>query len=657
MRARKTGRAPNSRRVCADTGGTFTDVVELRRGRVRVHKVLSTPEAPEQAVLAGLARLGGAEAGGRLVHGTTVGLNAVLTGNGARVALVTNAGFEDLIEIGRQERPELYALAVGTRPTLVPRDLRFGIHERRLASGKLRNKATRDELRKLVTRLQRARVDAIAVCLLHSYAFPEDEARVARAFRSTGIPVTCSSHLLRRHREFERFSTTLMNAFIQPTVSQYLERLEQGAAPMQVHLLRNEGGSLPIGQARTEPVRTILSGPAGGAAAAGFWARLAGFDRAVGFDMGGTSADVALCADDTAVEDEARLGPHVLALPSVPLTSVGCGGGSLAFRDRGGALRVGPESAGADPGPACYGRGTQATVTDAHLVLGRLPARLLGGVFELQPDRARQAIAKLARALGLDVETTARGILDIADLQMARPLRAFTVGRGVDPADVCLVAFGGAGGLHAVRLASLVGFARVLVPPYPGVLSASGMLLARQVVETERASVVAADRAGLRRIAESARELANTIRADHPGATGVRVLAAMRYRGNNAEFWVDTKGNPSARFVEAFEQRFGFVQDLPIECLRLRGRATLEPSRERAVAKALCQGNANPSATVTPSTGATPFFDRAALSTNWRRGPFAITDYSGTTIVESGWRARREATGCIQIERALNTRA
>lgn len=645
--------APSARRVCVDTGGTFTDLIELDRGRLSVHKVVSTPSAPADAVLAALTHVGGGERGGRLVHGHTVGLNALLTGRGARVALVTNRGFEDLIEIGRQERPDIYALHVGPRPTLVPRALRFGIDERRLADGTLRSRASRDELTTLRTKLAHRRIDAIAICLLHSWAHPEDELRIARALRSLDKPLSLSSQLLRRHREFERFSTAIVNSFVLPCVGTYLDQLGAGAAPMDVQLVRNEGGTIRLDEVRNAPVRAIVSGPAGGAAGARFWAGEAGFERAVGFDMGGTSADVALCGGAATVEEETVLGSFPLALPSVPIASVGCGGGSIAYRDEGGALRVGPESAGADPGPACYGRGGEPTITDAHLALGRLPVwGLLGGGFPLHVDRAEAAVSRLAHELSLDVRATAAGILDIADLQMARPLRAFTLGRGVDPADVCLVAFGGAGGLHAARLAEHIGFREVLVPPHPGILSAAGMLLAREVHEEEQSLVVELDGMGIKSLLAGARSLLTQTQQRAPAPAKSReALAAVRYRGNNAEFWVPADRHACESFEAEFERRYGFRQDLPVECLRLRARLTLETDPRARVSKALAATQTTPTNDVatTLGPGGLPCRPRERTPRRWTKGPLAIVDYSGTTIVEEGWRVRRDELNCLRL--------
>ena len=660
---RKSGKIQSNRKVCVDTGGTFTDLISFDRGRVRITKLLSTPEQPDVAVLDGLRELGGPAPGGRLIHGNTVGLNAILTGRGAKIALVTNKGFEDLCEIARQDRPELYSLTVPPRPVLVERKLRFGISERRNADGRLQKRASRKELNELRERIRRSKANAIAVCLLHSYAHPQDEERIALALAPLGLPISLSAGLVRRHREYERFSTTLMNAFIQPVVSSYLNRLADAAAPMQLMLLRNEGGCMPLAEVLEQPVRTLLSGPAGGVLGARAWAKLCGFERAIGFDMGGTSADVALCAGDGDVEEQALFGGHSLALPSVPVASIGCGGGSIAFKDAGSALRVGPESAGADPGPACYGKGMLPTVTDAHLFLGRLPTwGLLGGSFALHPERSAKAIAKLAAALGLSSRRLAKGILDVADLQMARPIRKYSLGRGLDPAELALVAFGGAGGLHAVRLADLVGFRTVIVPPFPGLLSAVGMLMAQPVFEREVAYVRELSRRPDDELEARAVALLEETKtaADLP-ATEARTWAAVRYRGNNAEFWVPARRTAARLFEQEFEKRYGFRQELPIEILRLRARLSFERKPGKSLFNALGK-----TAMAVKNSSHT---DERRLTKGglfWRtrdevptvesgkslKGPVAILDYSGTTVVENAWQVRLHESAALILTRA-----
>ncbi|MEZ5989003.1 MAG: hydantoinase/oxoprolinase family protein [Planctomycetota bacterium] len=657
-------RRARSRLVCVDTGGTFTDLVVRDADGIRAHKVLSTPDAPERAVLEALDRVGGPGAGGRLVHGSTVGLNSVLTGRGARVALVTNAGFEDLLEVARQDRPELYARTVPPRPVLVPRERRFGVPERRHADGRLAGPVDGRALAAVAEAVAASGAESVAVCLLHSYAWPEDEERVAAALAGLGLPLSLSSRLRPRHREYERFSTAAIDAFVKPVVSRYLGRLAEAVAPMELHLVRNEGGSMPVADVLAEPVRAIWSGPAGGAMAVRYWSRVLGHERGIGFDMGGTSADVALCGDDRDVDEASALGPFALALPVVPLASVGTGGGSLAWRDDGGALRVGPDSAGADPGPACYGKGDLPTLSDAHLVLGRLPSwGLLGGSFPLDVDRAARALDRLGREVGLPRRRLAEGLLEIADLQMARPLRRYTLGRGLDPAELPLVAFGGAGGLHACRLARLCGFRHVVVPPHQGLLSAEGMLLASEVFEREEACVLELDRAGERELGRRGRVLLRDTRAALREARRrlprhrAEVLASLRYRGMNAEFLVRPGAGARGRFEDAFERRFGFRQRLPIEVLRLRARLVLDPGPRPELWELLASSLDEPSqgGARRPrrlGRGGLWWLERAEVPRGPSRavpGPLAVLDYAGTTIVEAGFEVFRHRSGALVL--------
>ncbi|PIE25606.1 MAG: hypothetical protein CSA62_00720 [Planctomycetota bacterium] len=655
--------AHKQRRICVDTGGTFTDIVDFDGQDLAIRKVLSTPSRPERAVLIGAKAGPSTAAEDQLLHGSTVGLNAVLTGQGARLALVCNAGFEDLIEIARQNRPELYARELPPRSVLVPRNLRFGINERRLASGEIEARASDEELKALRLRLKRARVEAIAICLLHAHEHPGDEERIAEALQPLGLPITCSASLLRRHREYERFSTAIIDAFIGPVVRSYLGRLQEGCAPMSLQLVRNEGGTLPVEDVLREPARTLFSGPAAGVIAARYWAKLVGRGPGIGFDMGGTSADVALCGSEAEFTSESELGGHALALPSFPIASVGTGGGSLAYCDAGGALRVGPESAGADPGPACYGRGTRPTVTDAHLFLGRLPSSgLLGGSFALQPQRSAEALEALGAELGMPKRRVAEGILELADLRMARPLRAFTLGRGLDPAECCLIAFGGAGGLHAARLADSVGFTVVIVPPHPGVLSAMGMLMTGAVQEFEEACIQAQERGPAISLARSAKELARRSKAETRKRFGpsqrCEVFACLRYRGQRSELWVPATTDAPQAFETAFEARFGFRQELEIESLRLRARLYFdEPDLdqlEAAFAREF-QGRRRKHKKQGRKALAKGGLDGLAREElplkRWVEGPLAILDYSGTTIVEEAWSVRLEKTGALRLER------
>src|SRR5271157_1555200 len=529
-------------RIGVDTGGTFTDCVTFDGSRVRVLKVFSTPDDAARAILEGARRLisGGDTTNGgsdrtagvsssealKIVHGTTVGTNTLLERRGARVALVTTAGFEDLIEIGRQARPRLYDFNVRRDPPLVPRALRWGVRERVGASGEVLIRTGLAELRRLRQRIRKSGAESIAVCFLFSFINPAHERAAKRELESLGLPVSVSHEILPEFREYERLSTVVINAYLAPKLGAYLGRLEEAMAadlprdlsgkPAQatsysrlptpdsrhrVVVMQSSGGITTAGRAAREPVRTILSGPAGGVVAAAYLAEQLGIARAISFDMGGTSTDVCLLAGPPRSTSETTLGGLPVAVPVLDVHSVGAGGGSLARLDAGGALRVGPESAGAEPGPACYGKGgNRPTVTDANLILGRLDAEcFLGGTFRLDVEAAEQAFASFRSTSAISAALAgpalsgrnrrrqrselqeslelAQGIIAVSNATMERALRVISVERGHDPRDFSLISFGGAGGLHAAALASSLGLAQVIVPSNPGAFSALGILL------------------------------------------------------------------------------------------------------------------------------------------------------------------------------------
>src|SRR5437588_5709937 len=496
-------------RVGVDTGGTFTDFVFEAEGELRIFKLASTPDDPSRAIIEGLRRIA-AETGSCLseievVHGTTVGTNALLQRRGARTALVTTAGFEDVIEIGRQARPELYNLNAVKPPSPVPAELRFGAPERISADGEVLEPLTGNAVRELIDKLRRVKVESIAVSLLFSFVRPEHEKKIAAAAAKLGVPLSISHRILPEYREYERTSTVIINAYLQPLMGRYLSRLTKPRFKFQVsgfklRVMQSSGGSISAAAAADEPVRTILSGPAGGVVGAMQSARAVGFENIITFDMGGTSTDVALCdRHGLRLTNEAIVAGLPVAVPMMDVHTVGAGGGSIARVDEGGSLRVGPESAGADPGPACYGKSFLATVTDAHVVLGHFPgAALLGGEFKLDEKRAREALSRLATQMSqasrrkVSLIEAARGVLDIVTTNMERALRHISVERGHDPREFTLIPFGGAGGLHAVELARALRIPRVLLPPSPGALSALGVLTADVVKEQTRTVMIEA---------------------------------------------------------------------------------------------------------------------------------------------------------------------
>ncbi len=583
--AEDTGRTESDRgaredseglRVAIDIGGTFTDfvVAGARGGSLRTFKLLSTPDDPARAVLAGLGRVfgdpgdpwAGAKHGAAepsIVHGSTVATNAVLERKGARTALVATRGFRDLLSIGRQARPELYDLMPRPPAPLVPPGLCFEVDERVDRDGRVLRLLEQAEIERTTAAVLGSGARSVAVCLLFSFLHPEHERRLGERLRAAGLAVSLSSEVLPEFREYERASATALNAYVSPGMGRYLERLAAEAPSARWRVMQSNGGSLGLEAAGREGVRTVLSGPAGGVVGALHVARAAGFERIIGFDMGGTSTDVSLADGRLRVTREGTIDGLPIGVPVVDIHTVGSGGGSVARLDEGGALRVGPESAGADPGPACYGRGgTRPTVTDANLVLGRLdPTRFLGGEMALDVEAARGALRELAgRAAlkgssGLAPERAAAlGVVRVANAHMERALRVISVQRGHDPADFTLVAFGGAGGLHAAALARALGIGRVLVPPTASVLSAHGMLAA-DVTRDYGLTVMLPGSARPSELEARFVALEERARREMAGEAGGGTLhlersVAMRYRGQSWELDVPLAGGEGDRRAE-----------------------------------------------------------------------------------------------------------
>lgn len=479
-----------SSRLGIDTGGTFTDFVQLTPGGLVVHKQRSTPDDPSRSILEGIRHLTGGSGAADVVHGSTVATNAVLERKGARVALVATRGFEDVLKIGRQTRPELYNVFVAPRPPLVDPQLTFALSERLDASGDVLEGVVEDDVDQLARVLHDRRVEMVAVCLLHSYANPVHEQLVATLLRQSGLTVCTSHEVLPEYREFERWSTTVVNAYVTPLMDRYLARLEDslGSTGRQspgstvrnrLSIMQSNGGCISAAAARAQAVRTVLSGPAGGVVGAKAVAEAAGLKRVIGFDMGGTSTDVSLIDGVIGRTTDSRVGDFPVRLPVIDIHTVGAGGGSIAYLDTGGALRVGPRSAGASPGPVCYGVGEELTVTDANLLLGRLdPEYFLGGRMTIDRARTERMAAILAKQTKLTVPELAEGIVRVANANMERAIRVVSVERGHDPRQFALVAFGGAGGMHACEISAQLQISTVMAPRHAGVLSALGMLVA-----------------------------------------------------------------------------------------------------------------------------------------------------------------------------------
>ncbi|MBI2568777.1 MAG: hydantoinase/oxoprolinase family protein [Candidatus Schekmanbacteria bacterium] len=482
--------------IGVDTGGTFTDLVTLEAEGIRFVKVPSTPANPGDAVIQACEQVGlGGEPSSSVVrHGTTVGTNALLARTGARVALVATRGFEDVLSIARQNRPALYDPVSHRAQPLVADGLRFPVTERLDCRGEVVVPLALGDLEKIKRDLAECKAESVVIGFLHAYAAPHHEAAAAAALRDLGIPVCCSAAINPEHREFERLSTAAANAYLAPLMQRYLRRLHSGLGPAALQVVLGDGGAATWQAAADMPVRTVLSGPAGGVRAAYLLGKMIGDENIISLDMGGTSTDVALIAGRIPLTRETRIGDLPIRLHQVDVATVGAGGGSIAWRDQGGLLRVGPSSAGARPGPACFGFGGPATVTDAHVVCGRMvPHRFLGGRMALRAAAAATAVSSLAAQVGLSPEATARGILSVANTAMLTALRSVSVARGIDPRGYSLLAFGGAGPLHAAELATLLGVSRAIIPPEPGLVSALGVLAAPVIVRAAKALLAPLD--------------------------------------------------------------------------------------------------------------------------------------------------------------------
>jgi len=668
-------------RVGVDSGGTFTDIClfDEATGRIEVWKVPSTPDDPSRGIAEGVEqgmRRVAAE-GGTIVyfgHGTTVATNALIQHRGVKTGLVTTDGFRDLLEIGRQKRPDLYDIQADKALVLVPRDLRLEVPERVLYSGEIATPLDEAAVRAAARTLKAANVKAVAVSFLYGFLRPDHEMRAVAILREE-LPdafISAGHAIAPEFREYERLSTVVLNAYLGPVMARYINRLaprlESLGMTAPPHLTQSNGGVIGFASAADMPVRTILSGPATGVVGAQAIGRLAGFEDLITFDMGGTSTDVALLqGGQCKLASEATVHGYPIKAPMLDIHTVGAGGGSIATIDEGGLLKVGPRSAGADPGPVCYDKGNQEPVTtDANVVLQTLnPHHLLGGRMRIRQDLARQAVGRLADRLGLGLEETAQGVLSVVTANMARAIRVISVQRGHDPRDYTLMAFGGAGPLHAARLARELDIKRVLVPANPGILCAMGLLLTDlradfagtrlmpatddSVGEVAQGFAALAERAGQwfahEAIAAADRRLART--------------ADMRYEGQNYELAVPVPEGPitsetmrtlTVRFADAHRQRYGFAPETdPVQVVTLRVEAT------GIVAKAALKSHpdAGPDASdaiterrpvwlaETRGIVDTPIYARDRLRPGNRfTGPAIVEQMDATTLVPPGMTAR-----------------
>ena len=653
-----------------DTGGTFTDLLCLDKHGLRVHKLRSIPSDPSRAILDGIRTLLGtapAEPKLEITHGSTVATNAVLERKGARLALVTTAGFEDVLRIGRQTRPQLYNFMVCRPEPLVSPDLTFGLHERIAADGTILQPLDPREIDTLITTLHQREVASVALCFLHSYRSPQHEQAVAAAMRAAGLRVSASHEVLPEYREFERLSTTAVNAYVAPLMATYLDRLQHALGPATLRIMQSNGGSISASRASNEAVQTILSGPAAGVVGAQAVGAASGFTRLITFDMGGTSTDVSLIDEVIGTTNESMVGDLPVRLPVLAIHTVGAGGGSVAWIDSGGGLRVGPRSAGADPGPVCFGSGEELTVTDANLLLGRLdPTFFLGGRITLDLARTQRIAHALAKTLKLTTRSLAKGILRIANANMERAIRVVSVQRGFDPRDFALLAFGGAGGLHACDLAASLDISTVLIPEHSGVLSALGMLLA-DVAKDYSASLLGSKQLTSSDLATALQPLIEQAHADlategFPSATRTLTAAiAMRYKGQSFE--IDVPIEPAnidiPSLAKAFHQLhaklYGYSNpDRPTEPVQLRLRATGRTNKPSLATspdlapQPLPKPDSTRQVTFARRRLPTPVFHRNHLTPGmYGQGATIIVTGESTNILAPGWSWRIDPTGTL----------
>lgn len=647
-----------------DTGGTFTDFVYVDGDGLRTYKTLSTPHEPERAILAGIDALGLRDTAMQVIHGSTVATNAVLERKGVRTAYITNRGLGDVLTIGRQARRELYNLQPLVPPPPVPRELCIETGGRLGADGSVVDALTDNDLAALANAIASAQPQAVAINLLFSFIDDSFERRIADHLRGHNLFISRSSAVLPEYREYERGITTWLNAYVGPLVQRYLARLQSGLPLQRLAIMQSSGATMDTRYAGEFAVHMLLSGPAGGLSACRYLAPSLDCKMLLAFDMGGTSTDVSLYDGELRLTHEGRIGDFPVAVPMVDIHTIGAGGGSFAHVDAAGMLHVGPQSAGALPGPACYGRGGgQATVTDANVVLGQLPASVrLGGRLELRLDLARAALQHCAQALGLGVEQTAHGIIRIANEHMAQALRLISLQRGIDPRPYTLISFGGAGGLHVCALAEAMGMERALVPAHAGVLSALGMLTAPRARHASRTIVRLLSDVDVRSCDHAFAELEAKAKAEllaegcrAAELTGTRQVD-VRYRGQSYAItlpWT-TPSELATTFALAHRARYGHALPLAVELVTLR--ITLGAS---VPSLHLPEGRQDKTSvlTTTPVWGIetpVPVWNRTALAIGQEQpGPMIVIDDSSTAWIMPGWRVTRHRLDHLLLRRVV----
>ena len=654
-----------------DTGGTFTDFILLRDGNISLHKVLSTPDAPERAILQGIQEMGLHQAIDqiRVIHGTTVATNAALERKGVKTAYVTNRGLKDVLTIGRQARAELYNLQPELIPPPVPPELCLETGGRLDSKGHVIEHQSEKDVALLVEQIKQLNPDAVAINLLFSYIDDQFERQLESAIKPFAY-VCRSSAVLPEIREYERGIATWYNAYLGPLVASYFRRLHKSLNPAPVSIMQSSGGTIAIDQAADKAASLLLSGPAGGLAAAEYLGNLLNCKKMLSFDMGGTSTDVALIDGGIKLTSEGRIGQYPIALPMVDMHTIGAGGGSIAYVDSAGMLHVGPESAGARPGPACYGQGgIKATVTDANAVLGRLqPDSFLGGKMDLDKSSALDAVGALASELSLSTYECAQGILDLANEHMTRALRVISEQRGHDPAEYQLLGFGGAGGLHICALADSMGMTKAMVPVFGGVFSALGMLAAASARELSRSYLRLLDEADSNDIENHFQALASQAR-NELAAEGAPLESIVidrtvdcRYKGQSFTLnlaWLGTDTTLS-KFHQLHLSTYGHDFELGVELVNIRISAKVQQSAielprlqhtdttSEPVIKKIWTRKGKPELEEIQ----TPLLQREQMPIDqWLEGPMLICEVSATTWVDPSWQCKKDIYGNLLLEK------
>lgn len=658
--------------VGVDIGGTFTDLVLSHEGRLHIHKLLSTPANPALAMLAGLQAItpGGLTALEQVAHGSTMATNAILERKGGKIALITTAGFRDLLYIGRQNRPHLYALHPQISPPVVPRERCYEVQERLDHRGEILEPLDIDDLERVLDAIAADQVDAIAICLLYSFINPEHEERIRERILERGLceewQIALSTDILPEFREYERASTTALEAYVRPVMVRYVQQLrEQLPQQTSLRIMKSDGGMMSTDRIRQQAAQTALSGPAAGVIGARYLASLAGYDKIITLDMGGTSTDVALCPGTVQMTQATQLDGLPLRARMLDIETIGAGGGSIARLDAGGALRVGPESAGASPGPIIYGQGgTQITVSDANALLGRLdPDHFLGGTMPLHLDAARAAFEQLAAASGMSQLDAAKGVVDVANVHIDRALRRVSIARGHDPRDFTLMAFGGAGALHACEVADRLEIQRVLVPRHPGVLCAFGLLVADVKVSHSLPVLVRANRSMIARLRAMQAEILAMGRDDlrqeniPDEQMTFEVLLDLRYAGQAYELTLPFDSDVIARFHQMHEALYGYaLPERPVEVVNMRlealghiNKPVLEPEPNAGPDPAAAYLGEKPS----PLGGSIALYQREQLNPGAQFvGEALVFQLDSTVYIPAGWGAQVDGYRNLMLERS-----